>query len=166
MLRGYGCRSFYRPSARAHDVQKTRGTHTNASGFEGTAIRRLELTIPKPEHHPMNSTSQLKALLFKTQPRPSEGRLVRFDENIPDISYATGSMRERVLNFLTDQKSFATASEISKGIGGNHSRTVKTLSTLVEEGQVESIKLNGSVREFRLTRIEQQRQCLTNKSNV
>lgn len=114
----------------------------------------------------MSSTSQLKVLLFKTQPRPSKGRLVRFDENIPDISYATGSMRERILNFLSDQKSFATASEISKGIGGNHSGTVKTLSILVEEGPVESIKLNGAVREYRLAGIEQRHQCSKNKTNV
>lgn len=92
----------------------------------------------------------LSTLLFcqpSTLPKKT-GRVVRFDEGAPDISYTTGSMRERVLNFLKDCQSFATSSEIAKGIASNPSRTTKTLTELVKEGLVESIKLEGCVREY------------------
>lgn len=94
--------------------------------------------------------SQLATLLFKPSISHPQGRVIKFDENNPDIAYTTGSMRDRVLKYLEDQQCFATASEIAKGIASNSSRTTKALNQLVEEGLVESIKLEGCVREYSL----------------
>ena len=92
----------------------------------------------------------LSTLLFRQFPAlpKKRGRVIKFDEGTPDICYTTGSMRERVLRFLKDTQTFATASEVAKGIACNPSRTTRTLSTLVEEGLVETIKLDGCVREY------------------
>ena len=95
----------------------------------------------------------LSTLLFH-QPGPAPkkpGRVIRFDEGTPDIYYTTGPMRERVLRFLKDYQSFATSSEIAKGIASNPSRTTKTLLDLVNDGLVASIKLEGCVREYQWT---------------
>lgn len=80
--------------------------------------------------------------------KKKSGRVIRFDESTPDICYTTGPMRERVLRFLRDNQSFATSSEIAKGIASNPSRTTKTLNDLVNDGLVASVKLEGCVREY------------------
>jgi hypothetical protein len=94
--------------------------------------------------------SLLKTLLFKPTITHAKGRSIKFDEGIPDIAYTTGSMRERVLLYLTDNQGYATGSEIAKGIASNASRTTKMLATLTEENLVCSIKLDGCVREYGL----------------
>lgn len=98
----------------------------------------------------MTTPGLLKSLLFKSEVAPHQGRIIRFDEGTPDIAYTTGSMRERVILFLRDHQGYSTASEIAKGIASNSSRTTKTLASLVEEGIVSSIKLEGCVREYGL----------------
>lgn len=97
------------------------------------------------------SASLLHSLLFKS-PKAAhpKGRLIRFDESTPDIAYTTGSMRERVILFLQENQGFATTSEVAKGIASNPSRTTKTLNQLVSEGVVDTIKLEGCVREYEL----------------
>ena len=91
----------------------------------------------------------LSTLLLRQFPAASKrGRVIKFDEGTPDICYTTGSMRDRVLQFLKDTQTFATASEVAKGIACSPSRTTRTLSTLVEEGLIETIKLDGCVREY------------------
>lgn len=93
----------------------------------------------------------LSTLLFgrsSDAPPKKTGRVIRFDEGTPDICYTTGPMRERVLRFLKDYQTFATSSEIAKGIASNPSRTSKTLTDLISEGLVESVKLEGCVREY------------------
>ena len=95
-------------------------------------------------------TSLIKTLLFKPSIKHPKGRAIKFDEGTPDITYTTGTMRERVLLFLKDNQGYATASEIAKGIASNSSRTTKMLSTLAEENLVCSIKLDGCVREYGL----------------
>lgn len=94
--------------------------------------------------------SMLSTLLFG-RPQSVErksGRIIRFDDSTPDICYTTGPMRERVLRFLRDCQSCSTSSEIARGIASNASRTTKTLADLVKEGLVESIKLEGCIREY------------------
>lgn len=106
-------------------------------------FRDREMTYP--------SNSLLKTLLFKPEFDYGKGRVIRFDESTPDIAYTTGSMRERVILFLRDHQGYATASEIAKGIASNGARTTKMLTSLVEDGLVDSIKLEGCVREYSLS---------------
>jgi hypothetical protein len=106
-------------------------------------FRDLEMTYP--------SNSLLKTLLFKPEFDYGKGRVIRFDENTPDIAYTTGSMRDRVILFLRDNQGYATASEIAKGIASNGARTTKILNSLVEDALVDSIKLEGCVREYCLS---------------
>lgn len=101
----------------------------------------------------MTSTnSLLKTLLFKQDFAHAKGRVIRFDEGVPDIAYTTGSMRERVIQYLKDNQGFATSSEVAKGIASNSSRTTKMLGNLVDEGIVISIKLDGCVREYSISK--------------
>lgn len=102
----------------------------------------------------MTTPSLLKSLLFKSELPLQQGRVIRFDEGTPDIAYTTGSMRERVILFLQDNQGFSTTSEIAKGIASNSSRTTKTLSSLIDEGIVSSIKLEGCVREYGLAQAQ------------
>lgn len=107
----------------------------------------------------MSSPSLLSTLIFKPTISHPQGRVIKFDEGTPDIAYTTGSMRERVLGFLRDHQCFATAAEISKGIASNSSRTTKALTQLLEEGLVETIKLDGCVREYSFVRVSEERQA-------
>jgi DNA-binding MarR family transcriptional regulator len=98
-----------------------------------------------------HSTSILHRLLFNSKKTTHpKGRLIRFDESTPDIAYTTGSMRERVILFLQENQGFATTSEVAKGIASNPSRTTTMLNQLVAEGVVNTIKLEGCVREYEL----------------
>jgi len=95
--------------------------------------------------------SLIKTLLFKPALPKHSGRVIRFDENAPAILYTTGPMRERVLSFLRDHPGFATTSEIAKGIASNSSRTTKTLSEMVKDGSLQTVKIADCVREYGIT---------------
>lgn len=95
-------------------------------------------------------SSLITQLLFdsiKVPPKGS-GRVIRFDESDIDIEIATGTLPERVITLLSKVKEPLTVSEIARAIGSNASRVSTTLKSLVKNGAVQPIVVEGCHREF------------------
>ncbi len=88
---------------------------------------------------------------LSTEVPKGKGRVVSFAEPEPDLRLTTGTMRERVLGFLYLTGSPCVAREIAAGIMSNPSRVIKTLKTLIDNGEVLDIKCKGCVTEYLLT---------------
>ena len=61
----------------------------------------------------------------------------------------TGSMADRILMFLSTE-SPARISEIARAVGSTPQKTIKTLRTLVTEGAVDEIDVEGCPVEYSL----------------
>ena len=80
-----------------------------------------------------------------------KGRIVSFTGQDSDIRLATGSMRERVLGYLSLNGIPSTARDIAVGISGQPTRVARTLKDLIDLGEVETIKHDGCIMEYALT---------------
>ncbi len=78
-----------------------------------------------------------------------KGRPITFSSTEIDINLTTGSMRERVLGYLAQVALSATAKDIAEGIGSDAGRVTRVLQQLLANGQVEAIKVEGAVKEYR-----------------
>ena len=79
-----------------------------------------------------------------------KGRPITFSHADIDIRLTTGSMRERVLHYLQLVSVPATAKEIADGIGSDSGRVHRLLKSLIAFGEIDAIKLEGSVTEYTL----------------
>lgn len=100
--------------------------------------------------HPKQSASILSSILFgRAAPHP-KGRVIKFNEQLPDIDLSTGSLKERVIAAIGRSSHPLTAKDVSDRIGAAHPRTYAKLKSLVEEGVLQEVKLNGCVTEYML----------------
>ena len=113
-------------------------------------------TIPIPWTYnvgaPKNNKSTLASLLFGGRVTHPKGRVIRFDENAPDIKLSTGSMGDRILSALEHSMHPLSCKEIAERIGSNQPRVSSRMRQLVTEGIVTEVKLEGCVSEFTLHR--------------
>ena len=95
-------------------------------------------------------------MLFRTEHRYSipvgTGRRIVFDKSQPDISLITGTLLERIEEYLKLTGEPATVSEIAQGINSNPSRVMANLQVMQRSSKVEAIKIEGCVTEYRLVR--------------
>jgi hypothetical protein len=96
--------------------------------------------------------SMLSSLLFRAEVVQPQGRLIRFDQKEAAISFATGTMAERVISFLSHEQCPMTAKEIAQGIHSNASRVTATVNKLMTEGVVERVKLEGCTSQYCLAK--------------
>ena len=93
--------------------------------------------------------SIISTVLFKKIPEQNTpGRFIKFDKTEPDIRFATGTMRERVIGYLQARNEPLTAKDIALGISSNTSRVYTQLKKLVEEGVLEVFSHNGFHPEY------------------
>jgi GTP-sensing pleiotropic transcriptional regulator CodY len=97
-----------------------------------------------------NTPSILSTLLFRTNTDHPKGRVVRFDENVPDIKLSTGSISERIIAALERSTHPLTAKEIADCIGTSQPRSSSKLRQLISEGIVAEVKLDGCITEYLL----------------
>ena len=98
--------------------------------------------------------SMLSTLLFNRSEdqQHQAGRVIRFDQREVNINFATGTMEERVLNFMKHEDCPLSTREIAAGINSNTSRITQTLSRLMLEKKVDKIKLDGCVSQYSLAK--------------
>ena len=98
--------------------------------------------------------SMLSTLLFNRSEdqQHKAGRVIRFDQREVNINFATGTMEERVLNFMKHEDCPLSTREIAAGINSNTSRITQTLSRLMLEKKVDKIKLDGCVSQYSLAK--------------
>ena len=101
-------------------------------------------------------SSMLTKILFRTEQRTpfrlSRGRRIVFDKTQPDISLITGTLLERIEEYLKLSGEPATVSEIAQGINSNASRVMANLQVMQRTGKVQAIKIEGCVTEYQLPR--------------
>jgi hypothetical protein len=97
-----------------------------------------------------NPPSILSTLLFRTQTNHPKGRVVRFDENVPDIKLSTGTLNERIISALERSAHPLTAKEIADCIGASQPRSSSKVRQLISEGIVAEVKLDGCITEYML----------------
>lgn len=95
-----------------------------------------------------NTPSILSALLFRTKADHPKGRVVRFDDNVPDIKLSTGALNERIISALERSPHPLTAKEIADFIGTSQPRSSSKLKQLIIEGVVAEVKLDGCITEY------------------
>ena len=94
-------------------------------------------------------TSILRTILFKEIPKPlNASRTIKFDISEPDIRFATGSMHDRVMRYLTEQDEPLTAKEIAQGIGSTTSRVYVQLKRMVSDRTLAVINVEGFHPEY------------------
>ena len=92
----------------------------------------------------------LSSMLLGNLPKTHhKGRSVTFSSAEIDINLTTGSMRDRVLGYLAQVNLPSTAKDIAEGIGSDAGRVNRVLQQLLANGQVEMIKVEGAVKEYR-----------------
>jgi len=93
----------------------------------------------------------VKSLLFKVSPESdTQGRVVRFDARKPIADLHNGTIRNRIICYLSMQTSPATIKDIAKGIRSTSGRVSHFMVDLVEDGMVKSLRSKGSPTEFLL----------------
>ena len=92
----------------------------------------------------------MSTLLFGIEVSHPEGRVIRFDEQLPDIKLSTGSLYERVQEAFQCSPRPQTAKEIADRIGSAQPRVVRKIKQLVTDGVLEEIKLDGCICEYML----------------
>lgn len=101
-------------------------------------------------------SSLLIQMLFQADRRPpmpmSIGRRIIFDKTQPDISLVTGTLRERIEEYLHLTNEPATVTEIAQAINSNPSRVIANLQVMQRSGKVQAIKVEGCVSEYLLTK--------------
>lgn len=99
--------------------------------------------------------SIVKSLLFKVSPEAdTPGRLIRFDGRRPITDLYNGTIRSRIVLFLSLQTSPATVKDIAKGIRSTSGRVSHFLVDLVDDGLVKSLRVKGAPTEFVLLKNE------------
>lgn len=94
-------------------------------------------------------SSMVRTLLFKEiQKPPNVGRTIKFDASEPDIRFATGSMHERVVGYLTARNEPLTAKEIAQGIGSSTSAVYAQLRRLLSDHTLSIISVDGFHPEY------------------
>ena len=94
----------------------------------------------------------LSQLLIHPVPQPVRpGRIIRFGNEEPDIQFATGTLEERILSYMSSINYPMTAREIATGIGSNASRVTKGLKSLIKSRKVAVVEVDGCVREYSLS---------------
>lgn len=93
----------------------------------------------------------LSSLLFGSQMNHPKGRLIKFDEQIPDIKLSTGTLRERVITALEHSTHPLTSKEIADRIGTSQPRASSKIRELINGGVLAEVKLDGCVSEYILT---------------
>jgi hypothetical protein len=94
--------------------------------------------------------SILSTLLFRTKTDHPKGRVIRFDENVPDIKLSTGTLSERIISALERSTHPLTAKEIADCIGTSQPRSSSKVRQLISEGIVAEVKLDGCITEYML----------------
>jgi hypothetical protein len=97
-----------------------------------------------------NTPSILSTLLFRTKTDHPKGRVIRFDENVPDIKLSTGTLTERIIAALEHATHPLTAKEIADCIGTSQPRSSSKVRQLISEGIVAEVKLDGCITEYML----------------
>lgn len=101
-------------------------------------------------------SSLLIQILFQADRGPplpiGPGRKIIFDKTQPDISLVTGTLRERIEEYLHLTNEPATATEIAQGINSNPSRVISNLQVLQRSGKVVAIKIDGCITEYLLAK--------------
>lgn len=97
-----------------------------------------------------NTPSILSTLLFRTKTDHPKGRVIRFDENVPDIKLSTGTLNERIISALERSTHPLTAKEIADCIGTSQPRSSSKVRQLISEGIVAEVKLDGCITEYML----------------
>lgn len=93
--------------------------------------------------------SILCQLLFDPVQLPAQrGRQIKFDSDEPDILFTTGPMDERITLLMRHRGYPMSAREIASGIGSNASQVNKGLKTLMANGCVDMVDMQGCVREY------------------
>lgn len=91
-----------------------------------------------------------KMLLGDLPVHTGKGRPITFSHADIDIRLITGSKRKRILLYLQLVGVPATAKEIADGIGRDSAWVHRLLRNLVASGEINAIKLEGSVTEYTL----------------
>ena len=99
---------------------------------------------------PNNKSSILSTLLFGSQTKHPQGRLIKFDEQIPDIKLSTGTLQERIITALERATHPLTSKEIADRIGSSQPRSSQKIKQLVDEGLIAEVKLDGCLSEYML----------------
>ncbi len=97
-----------------------------------------------------NTPSILSTLLFRTKTDHPKGRVIRFDENVPDIKLITGTLTEQIISALERSTHPLTAKEIADCIGTSQPRSSSKVRQLISEGIVAEVKLDGCITEYML----------------
>lgn len=97
---------------------------------------------------PKQSSSILLSLLFGIDAPHPKGRVIKFDENLPDIKLSTGSLQERIISALERSVHPLTSKEISEKIGCAPARVYGKLRHLVQLNVLSEVKLDGCVTEY------------------
>ncbi len=71
-------------------------------------------------------------------------RRIIFDKSQPDISLITGTLLERIEEYLKLTGEPATVSEIAQGINSNPSRVMANLQVMQRSSKVEAINVNSN----------------------
>jgi hypothetical protein len=100
-------------------------------------------------------SSIVKRILFKAIPEADhKGRLVRFDKEKPNFDLFSGTIRNRIVFFLSQQTAPVTIKLIAQGIRSTSGRVSHFMVDLVEDGVVKSLRSKGSPTEFILANID------------
>ena len=101
-------------------------------------------------------SSILKTILFNEVPKPSNvSRSIKFDVSDIDIRFSTGTMRERVVGYLSVSREPLTAKEIASGIGSTTSRVYVQLKRLLSDRVIEAISVEGFHPEYEIRQSKQ-----------
>lgn len=94
-------------------------------------------------------SSIVKSILFKATPEgDTKGRVVRFDEEKPNFDLFNGTIRNRIIYFLSQQTAPVTIKLIAQGIRSTSGRVSHFMVDLVEDGVVKSLRIKGAPTEF------------------
>ncbi|MFM7122447.1 MAG: hypothetical protein ACKOW6_02545 [Fluviibacter sp.] len=97
---------------------------------------------------PNKKNSILSTLLFGSQTKHPQGRLIKFDEQTPDIKLSTGTLQERIISALEHTTHPLTSKEIADRIGAAQPRAAAKIKQLLNDGKLAEIKLDGCLSEY------------------
>ena len=101
-------------------------------------------------------SSIVKCILFKSTPEADpKGRLICFDKEKPSFDLFNGSIRNRIVFFLSQQTSPVTIKHIAHGIRSTSGRVSHFMVDLVEDGVVKLLRRKDAPTEFVLAKKDQ-----------
>ena len=96
-------------------------------------------------------SSILSTLLFGSQTKHPQGRLIKFDEHTPDIKLSTGTLQDRIIAALENTTHPLTSKEIADRIGTAQPRAAAKIKQLINDGLLTEVKLDGCLSEYMLS---------------